>query len=357
MTDDQLHNFFDKIDEIQIDGLGDILQKRPLTDGKSSKPRILMLTSDFDLEANLVGIGLRRQGIDYVRVSMKDIPNGLKISYEIGDEFTKFNFDINDRPFEISENSLVWLRNFSIKEIMFQNDSLLNLFSLQSWESSIVSFLNNLDCIWINSISSSLKGNDKVYQLTSAKKHGFEIPDTLITNEIRYVRNFYSLHSKEIIMKTINNHSIEFDGRIYSRYTRPLNDDSISKFKNYLIAPFIFQRRIKCSYELRVTVIGDRIFVAKLDRNLPLDKSFIPYHGIFNQSITEYLELPNDFKKRCIKYVDSLGLKYGALDFIVDLEGRIFFLEINTTGDWYWIEKQTGMPITKAMIDLFMGYL
>ena len=247
MTDDQLHNFFDKIDDIQNDVLGDILHKRPLRNEKSSKPQFLMLTSDFNLEANLVGIGLRRQGIDYVRMSMKDVSKGLKISYEIGEGQTKFNFDINDRPFKISENSVVWLRNFNIKEITFENNPLLNLFLLQSWESSIVSFFSNLNCTWINSISSSLKGNDKVYQLINAKKYGFEIPDTLITNEIPRVRNFYNLHNKEIIMKTINNHSIEFDGKIYSRYTRPLTDDSMSYFKNCLISPFIFQKRIKCN--------------------------------------------------------------------------------------------------------------
>jgi glutathione synthase/RimK-type ligase-like ATP-grasp enzyme len=357
LTDDQLHNFFDKIDDIQNDVLGDILHKRPLLNEKPSKPSFLILTSDFDLEANLVGIGLRKQGIDYVRMSMKDVSKRLKISYEIGDGQTKFNFDINDRTFKISENSVVWLRNFNIKEITFKNSQLLNLFLLQSWESSIVSFFSNLDCTWINSISSSLKGNDKVYQLINAKKFGFEIPDTLITNEIHRVRNFYNLHNKDIIMKTINNHSIEFDGKIYSRYTRPLTDNVMPKFKNCLISPFIFQKRIKCSYELRVTIIGDRIFVAKLDRNFNLNRSFIPHQGTFPHSITEYLELSDNFKERCIQFVDSLGLVYGALDFIVDSKGGIFFLEINPTGDWYWIEKQTRMPITKAMIDLIVGYL
>jgi len=357
LTYDQLHNFFDKIDDIQDDTLGDILHKRALRNEKLTKPRLLILTSDFDLEANLVGIGLRRRGIDYVRMNMKDVSKGLRISYEIADGQPKFNLDINNRTFEISKNSVVWFRNFNLKEIKFKNNPILNLFFLQSWESSIVSFFSNLNCIWINSISSTLRANDKAYQLTSAKKYLFEIPETLITNDISKVRKFYDLHNKDIIMKTINNHSVEFDRKIYSKYARPLTNDYISKIKKFPISPFIFQKRIKCDYELRVTVVGDKAFVAKLDPNLYLNRSISPPHDVLRHPISEYLELSNTFKERCIQFVNSLGLEYGALDFIVDTEGRIFFLEINPTGDWFWIEKQTGMLITEAVIDLILEYL
>ena len=50
--------------------------------------------------------------------------------------------------------------------------------------------------------------------------------------------------------------------------------------------------------------------------------------------------------------IKSLGLSYGAIDFLIDEDGKLNFLEINPTGDWMWIERQTKLPVTKAVVDL-----
>ena len=50
--------------------------------------------------------------------------------------------------------------------------------------------------------------------------------------------------------------------------------------------------------------------------------------------------------------MNMLGLKYGAFDFILDEKNQAYFLEINPTGDWYWIEHDTKMPITDTMVNL-----
>jgi len=56
--------------------------------------------------------------------------------------------------------------------------------------------------------------------------------------------------------------------------------------------------------------------------------------------------------ERCLKIMKTLGLRYGAFDFALDQKDQVNFLEINPTGDWYWIEHQTKLPITEAMTDL-----
>lgn len=50
------------------------------------------------------------------------------------------------------------------------------------------------------------------------------------------------------------------------------------------------------------------------------------------------IKLKNTIIQRCIKIVNSFGLRYGAIDFVIDKKSRLTFLEINPTGDWYWIE-------------------
>ena len=46
-----------------------------------------------------------------------------------------------------------------------------------------------------------------------------------------------------------------------------------------------------------------------------------------------------------------LGLRFGALDFVVTPDDRWIFLEINSNGQWAWIEDATGQPVAAAIAD------
>ncbi len=46
---------------------------------------------------------------------------------------------------------------------------------------------------------------------------------------------------------------------------------------------------------------------------------------------------------------------FGALDFAVDDAGSWWFYEINPNGQWFWIERQTGLPISAALAKLLEG--
>lgn len=51
----------------------------------------------------------------------------------------------------------------------------------------------------------------------------------------------------------------------------------------------------------------------------------------------------------------AMGLRFGALDFIVDPDGQWWFLEINPNGQWAWIEDEIGLPISSALADALEG--
>jgi glutathione synthase/RimK-type ligase-like ATP-grasp enzyme len=64
------------------------------------------------------------------------------------------------------------------------------------------------------------------------------------------------------------------------------------------------------------------------------------------------VKLDNAMEEACLEIMNKFGLKYGAFDFILDEKSQAYFLEINPTGDWYWIEHYTKMPITDTMVSL-----
>jgi hypothetical protein len=46
-----------------------------------------------------------------------------------------------------------------------------------------------------------------------------------------------------------------------------------------------------------------------------------------------------------------LRLRYGALDFSVDERGQWWFLEVNPSGQWLWLDERLHLGIAEAIAD------
>lgn len=68
----------------------------------------------------------------------------------------------------------------------------------------------------------------------------------------------------------------------------------------------------------------------------------------------EAVEIPNVIDQKCRMLMESLGLVFGCFDFIVTPDGEYYFLEVNESGQFLWIEKLR--PEIK-MLDIFTEFL
>ena len=59
-------------------------------------------------------------------------------------------------------------------------------------------------------------------------------------------------------------------------------------------------------------------------------------------------------EKKCLELNSKLKLNFSAIDFILDVEKRLIFLEINPNGQWAWIEKRLGHNISNAITDFLI---
>jgi glutathione synthase/RimK-type ligase-like ATP-grasp enzyme len=348
-----LCHFIDKIEDIQVtDSLREILAERPIQKNNSTKKKILILTNDYDPEANLVGIGLRNRGIDYVRLNPDDVPCQIRVSYSIGRDFDfAVKFTIRKQLHETSAISTVLLRNFDIAEKNFDMSEPALTFSLQQWNNAFEILQRNLACEWISSPQATLQASDRAKQLSVAKEVGFSIPDTLITNDPDSARDFYHCHDGDVVIKALRHHSVVVRGKMYSMFTRRILMEDLPRLDDLLYAPCILQEQLSEKSELRVTVVGDDVFTAELDSHSTVRK-YDDIHRAVSDFPIRVSNLPDRIRTHCIDLIKSLGLRYGAIDFIKDDNGHLVFLEINPTGDWYWIERKTKLSITKAMVNL-----
>jgi glutathione synthase/RimK-type ligase-like ATP-grasp enzyme len=332
--------------------------------------RVLILTRNLDREAGLIGAELWSRQIDYIRFNVDDIPDFASLTYSFDQKALEpsITFSIKGQKFRVSDISAVLLRQFEPKLANYGGNKLDRAFALEQWEAGLKILYRNLACNWLSDPVSTRDAFDRPRQLMLARSIGFDIPSTLITNDPVAARAFYHSHGRGIILKTLHHHGIEVAGKLYSMYTRRVSNQDIAKLDDLTYAPCILQERIIKSFELRVTVIGDQVFAARLgisdaESSRSQHQEVQDIHQLLSLStspdalISTYEGLSKSLKNRCIRLVGMLGLKYGAIDFIIDEIGRPIFLEVNPICDWYWIERKTGLPITKAMADLIEGLI
>lgn len=319
--------------------------------------QVLMLTSNLDPEADLVGVRLLQRGIDYTRLNIDDIPNNLKIRYTIHqDANLKIEFVVRGGVLDPSKIPVVLLRNFDMGSICFHDNDLEHAFCFQQWDDAYRSLQSNLRCEWINNPDSTIQATDRLGQLSIAKTVGFNIPSTIITNDPIAARNFYYAYHGNIILKALHHHGIEINNKVFCMYSHVVQEQDLRIFNDLVYAPCILQQRLDKRSDLRVTVVGERIFAVEIDSVSNVKGKDDMHRCQISELPKRVINLENTIREKCIKLINSLCLKYGAIDFVVDENDHLYFLEVNPTGDWLWIENQTGIQITEAIVDLIESF-
>ncbi len=60
-------------------------------------------------------------------------------------------------------------------------------------------------------------------------------------------------------------------------------------------------------------------------------------------------KLPTDVESKLIRLLDYYKTDYGAIDLILNPEGKYYFLEINAAGEFFWIDKLCDNAISEQI--------
>ncbi|MFW0837795.1 MAG: hypothetical protein ACKKL5_02230 [Candidatus Komeilibacteria bacterium] len=69
----------------------------------------------------------------------------------------------------------------------------------------------------------------------------------------------------------------------------------------------------------------------------------------------EVTKLPVDIENMIYSFMKKMSLNYGCIDMIVKPSGEYVFLEVNSNGQWYFIQLNTGAQIAKAIANQLVG--
>jgi hypothetical protein len=132
-------------------------------------------------------------------------------------------------------------------------------------------------------------------------------------------------------------------------FTSLVNESDINNGKAALhLAPGIFQQRILKDYELRVTIVGERIFAVRIDSQA-VHRAELDWRRAQDELEYTMFDLDDGVSQRLLRLHRRLGLVFGAYDLIVTTEGEMVFLEVNPMGQWLWLEKRLNLDISQAI--------
>ncbi len=118
--------------------------------------------------------------------------------------------------------------------------------------------------------------------------------------------------------------------------------------------PIIVQEQIPKQVELRVTVVGRRIFAAEI-HSQESNRSRLDWRR-YNIDATLYgvHELPSEVAARCLAMMDRLGLTFGAFDLILTQRANMCSWRSTRSASGCGSRTSTGLPISQAVCDLLL---
>jgi glutathione synthase/RimK-type ligase-like ATP-grasp enzyme len=295
---------------------------------------------------------LRRRSVPFLRWNLDQFPVGSSLSYHFFNGRFDAEISTDGRKLNVDSVGSVWCRGFWPTGFPSDLGRAERKFAEEETQRALDGIITVTSALWINHPHNHVRANSKPAQLYAARQVGLEIPPTIVTNDPDEVGRFVSQSSGETVYKALSQ-SLELDpGK--ALFTGLVTERELLKVNLIRISPGIFQTRVPKSYELRVTVVGSRMFVGKIDSQSS-DQTKIDWrHKPFDIDATP-IQLNPNIKAKIYALMKFFGLVYGALDFIVTPEGEHIFLEVNPAGQYMWVESKTDLPITAALVDELSG--
>lgn len=314
---------------------------------------ILFITNKDDITTDLIINKVNKEGKKYYRFNTEDLGSNIFIKLD----FTKERYYIIDEKKEI-ETDLN-----KVKSVYYRRPKLPNIDHLKL-SPGLAAFVNNehyyfLEGLykllrkkyWISPVYSIREAENKIYQIFLARELGFKVPESLITSNPAAAKAFLDKHSDSVV-KPIKSGFVNDRSEPKIIFTSKVTDKEKAQLNKIAYCPTYFQENIKKAYDLRVTIVGDKIFPAKIESQ-SFKETIIDWRRGENIFLRyEKHKLPQYIREKCLAMTKYLKLEFSAIDLVVDRKGDFIFLEINPNGQWAWIEKRLGYNISGEIIDL-----
>jgi glutathione synthase/RimK-type ligase-like ATP-grasp enzyme len=264
--------------------------------------------------------------------------------------------DESGTRFDLSEVTALWYRRFQAgaslpEELGDTRDACVN-----EAKRALYGTIASLGCFELDPLMHVRGADHKELQLKRARAHGLLVPETLITNGPAEARAFYDTVGGKVVTKVQSSFAIYRDNREMVVFTSSVKPDDLDSLSDLRFCPMMFQERLDKALELRATVVGREVFTASIDSQRTAETA-VDWRrdGIGLIDDWKPYKLPPEVESGLLALMQDFRLNYGAADFIVTPDRRHVLLEVNAGGEWFWLQRNPGLPIADAIARVLLG--
>jgi glutathione synthase/RimK-type ligase-like ATP-grasp enzyme len=318
---------------------------------------LLFLDQEFDLHADWMEAECQRRGVPYFRLCTEKFPQQVLLSVRpAGDRLTGRLIE-GDREIPLEDVIGVWFRRPAPVVVDPRiPEGTLDFARTESQEALSGLYRALEDSRWVNPPHHVAAASHKIHQLRFARRFGFKVPLSLVTNDPDEALRFCEECGGEMIYKPMRFVMItDSSGGEHGIYATLVTCQSLEEHLDSIrLTPCLFQKYVAKHHELRVNVIGDRVWAASIHSQEHTGTQ-VDFRMDIEVCRHEAIHLPPKLERMCLELTHQLGLRMSNIDLIVTPEGDYVFLETNPNGQWAWIEDRTGLPLCAALVDELLG--
>jgi glutathione synthase/RimK-type ligase-like ATP-grasp enzyme len=316
---------------------------------------VLLLTELGDAHAYAVAEAVTRKGGAVTLWHTADFPkqSAESVIFENGE--WRSRVDGPELGLEDFRFCSVWYRRPAIglyQERLHPADREFALRECRIFRRSLFAFIAP-DAFWVNPPEAAGRASHKILQHQAAQEVGMSTPDTAYTNDPEVIRAFLARHGGRAVYKPFHAATWRNGESSWTPYTSLLTDETLVADDLLRAAPGIYQELLPKDHELRVTVLGERVFGARI-LSQETQSGRLDWRRSYHELRIEPCMLSPEVEQHCRALLHRLGLVFGCFDFVVTPEGRTVFLEVNEGGQFLFIERYAGIPLLDAFAEFLL---
>ena len=312
---------------------------------------LLILTNSKDATADYLVPILESASIGFVRFNTDRFVDSAKLSYSIATP----RIEIAERSFEPGDMRNLWYRRpqrLGSADLTGPEGT----FATNEWSEAFEAFLSHIHFErWMNHPSANAIASPKLHQLTVADSLGFNVPDTLVTQNPESALTFFEKHNKNVVIKPMSTGYVERSGHDDSLiYTNRVTIEEMDDASDLGSCPTLFQQYVDKQADIRITVVDHQVHAVELHA---ADDSGAQRCDIRRNNMADvrYLPttLPSDISQLILRMMKHYRLRFAAIDMVVDRSGKWYFLEVNPNGQWAWLDLAGAATIWQSFVEAF----
>jgi glutathione synthase/RimK-type ligase-like ATP-grasp enzyme len=308
-----------------------------------TRSAVLIVTNERDVGADFLVHEFDRRGVPVVRLNSERGPEWQLTLDPLGE----WHIAHGARGLRASECAGVWWRRPEVPPLDM-GDSSETL--ADQWRVFLGALATTPGPTWVSDPGQIRLAENKALQLRAARAAGLNVPRTIWTNDVDAARGFVDSCGGMAAVKSVTTAWWEEPDGANFVYASLISIRELPQATRLALAPVVFQQPITPKRDIRVTVVEDIVMAAIQalpdddDAARPIDWRLAEQHP------WAAYELPEPVSDACCELVSSLSLRFGAIDFALDQDGQLWFLELNPNGEWGWLQR-VGLPIAEALAD------